>query len=575
MPASSNVKAEAGSGPGAPALPAALVALAVLCLALLLRLAGAAYGGPAAWLHSADEHDSAVRAIQMGRGDLLPVHASKPTFYPAILAGTYGAWYGLQKLRQGETAADFEHRFFREPFGFCLLARLTSVAASMATLAMLAWGFRTRPAGEMLWVLIVPAFGGCSVFYGHVAKEDALGGLLVLCSFACTAGALRDDAGRNKWLALAFACAGLAVATKYNCFFAVLFPALAAFTSGGRPGWRVVAGFPGACAGGFLLGVPYALLHPVDFLGKTFGSAIFSQVVGGWNILLYDDHHGPGFLWKMFFREFGIGLVPLFAALAVLVARRWRAWLWALLPAGVYLLVLACSRQLDYQYVVPLTPVLAWLAGEGLATVRGGARWPGGRLSFALALACAAALLLPAWRTASGYSRDTRLEGAKWLSEFAAGHPDAHAKPLLIVSGYMGFYYPPLDFDAATFERLAGEARASGGAGGYFDRAAANADPHAAWLAHFLEIRTGFRRLPDGARQFQPQPFSVNIEDYRGKYSAVIIPEWTDRIVARRAPELDGLNRFVDALRAEGVQHEVLPEEGRMAGPRITICAPP
>jgi len=188
---------------------------------------------------------------------------------------------------------------------------------------------------------------------------------------------------------------------------------------------------------------------------------------------------------------------------------------------------------------------------------------------------CGAALLAPAIRGASEYGSDTRTEAAVWLVREGKAHQITPAKPLLVVSGYMGFYYPPLGFGAPTFRRLAEEARAAGGAGGYFDRAALNAPPDARWNAHFLELKTGFRSMPDGSRKFDVQPFSLNIEDYRGKYSAVIIPGWTDRIVARRAPELAGFNKLVDEFRS-GEELAVFDQvPGDRAGPRITIYAPP
>lgn len=568
---------QAGESPRRRRMVSALVVLVMLGAGLLLRLNGAVYGAPGAWFHSADEHDSAVRAILMARGDLLPVHGSKPTLYPGVIAAGYGAWYGVLKVAAGETAADFERRFYREPFGFCLVTRLVSVGASMGTLLILAGVFWRRGPGELATALAVPALGGCSVFYGHVGKEDALGAFLVLATFAATWRGLRADSTRVRWFGVAFACAGLAVATKYNCFFAVLFPALAAWGCGGLRVARTWAVFASACGAGFLAGVPFALLHPAEFLGRTFGSAIFTQVVGGWNILLYDDHRGLRFLARMAWREYNLAGLGMVAGLWALWGEGWRPWLWALLPAGLYGLVLLVSRQLDFQYLVPISPVLAWLAAEGMGRMPEFASRPWLRGEARRFCGVMGLLMLLPMQVLEGmaYRSDTRLVARDWLEARRLSGGLDPAKPVLVVSGAVGFYYPPLDFRGETFSRLAAEARRGGGAGNYFERAAANAAPGAHWNAHFLDVRTGFRRLPDGSREFAEQPFSTSLGDYRGKYSVVIVPGWTLKILEKRAPELSRLSGFLDELIAQGVLEEISPAPFSRGGPTMLILRAP
>jgi hypothetical protein len=547
----------------------------VLLLAggILARLLPLEYGNPEPGYFSSDEIDSVSRALKIGTGDLMPLHFNKPTLYPGAVAGAFGLRFLWEKAARGASSADFERAFFLRPFPFYRAARLVSIAASVAALALVALALRKRGPAAVAAGCAVLALAPSSVYYGHVAKEDALTALAVLTACLASVGALRAGVAPRRRVALlacAGAAAGLAVSAKYNAFFALLFPLVAAWRARRDLRlWPAVAAVLAAAAAGFVAGTPYAVLHPVAFVRGTLDSAVASQVAGGYNILSYAGNRGPLFAGRILWREFGIALPGVVAATVLLCARRPGVAAVILVPCGVYLAALCASSQLDYQYAILLTPVLAFATGLAVE----GAWPPAWRRAALVAAVGSVALALPfhavrAARQACEFlGGDTRLEAARWLR--ARGVPP---KPLLIASGFYFHYYPAIAFDPPTYQRLLDATNASGATGGYFARARehAAADPRMLFSADFLDIRTGFRR-ENGHRVFEPQPFPPDPAAYRGRHSLVIIPQRTMDTLAANAPELAPLNAFLAGLAALPELAEFAPMPWRSAGPRITI----
>lgn len=582
--------------PPAPSRPTAALAAALVVLFLaggiLARLLPLEYGNPEPGYFSSDEIDSVSRALKMGTGDLMPLHFNKPTLYPGAVAAALGAQFAWAKAAFGASAADFERGFFLRPFPFYRAARLVSIVASAAALLLVALALRRRGAVAAAVGCAVLAFAPSSVYYAHVAKEDSLAALAVLAACLLSLAATREGPSprhRAALLAAAAFAAGLAVSAKYNAFFALLFPLLAA--------WQIRRDLPlrpapgphhtipaiasilavpvilaAVAAVGFVLGTPYALLHPAEFVRGTLGSAVASQVAGGYNILSYAGNRGPLFAGGVLWREFGVALPGVILAAVLLWRRRPAVAALMLAPCGVYLAALSLSSQLDYQYAILLTPVAALAAGAAVAE-------PCPRVRPCLAVAAAACVFAAvphhavgaARRTAEYLGGDTRLEAARWLK--ARGVP---GRPLLIATGFYFHYYPALAFDAPTYQRLLDAAKAAGAEGGYFARAREHAahDPRMLFPADFLDIKTGFRR-EEGRRVFEPQPFPPDMAAYRGTHSLAIIPQRATDTLAAAAPELAQLNAFLTALTAQPKLAEFAPHPWRTAGPRITIHEAP
>jgi hypothetical protein len=572
-------------------LSKALKWLAVaVAVAVVLRLLPVGYGFPAPACFSSDEVDAVSRALKMASGDLLPLHASKPTFYNVCVASALGLHYGALRVFLGETRSDYERRFFLQPFSFYAVARVVSVVASVGALGLLFYSLRREGNGARLVAVLVLGFAPASVHFGHVAKEDALAALLVFGSLVAALeawGAVdpngTDPPRRRYWVSLTLSglMAGLAVSTKYNCFFAPLIPLMVPL---GRRGWRVRA--PGvvlslsAAAGGFVLGTPYAVAAPADFVHRTLQSAVAGQVAGQLGYVHNLGKTGGGFVARLFWNEYGLALVPVGWALVLLV--RGRAGIpppLVLVPFGAYGLALVFSGQLDYQYAIVTTPVAAYLFGRvfRLEVVR----QRGASLRGLVLLLLLASVPLHLYRlikaTAEYLGGDTRVVAARWIETEAAAGRISSNKPLLIAAPYYFRYHPDLAFDRATYERLRDTARAGGAEGGYFQRAADHADQaqRPTFSADFLPISTSFRRMPDGSRQFDPQPFPLDPSHYAGRYSMTVLPAFALRLQQPDLTELKDLQALLESLSAGEPTVRFAPRAWRLAGPEIRIHPAP
>lgn len=551
---------------------------ALLTAALLLRILPVNYGAPEPGYFAADEIDSVSRAIKMCQGDLMPIHFGKPTLYNSMLAVTYGGRFLFQHVFSGVTRAGFERAFFLQPFSFYLLARIISIAASAAALLLLLHLLQNASPSARMAALLILGAAPTSVWFGHVAKEDALATFCAFAAFAAALAAVKASASRAIWISFSLSCffAGLAISTKYNCVFVLAFPFIAAFQMpfAHRSLLRAALLLAALSAAGYALGTPYAILHPITLIKGTLHSTVAAQITGSFNLLAYDANHGPAFVARIFWRELGIFILPVTAALIFLLFRRSPgAWLSAI-PCALYLAMLLVSGQLDYQYVIVLTPILAWIAGTCIDNTSNV------RLRRGLIALVAAGALLHTWglvrQTCEYLGGDTRLVAAQQLPAYTEASHKPH-KPLLIASGYYFHYYPAIAFDSETYRELLETSRQSGEEGGYFAHAEkyADEDPRPQYRTAFLPMMTRFNRTPEGQRVFLPQSISLNLADYAGRYSLVIVPESTFQILDAHAPELEPLNHFLCQIRSLPLVARVSPIPWKLAGPEVWIYKAP
>lgn len=569
------------AGSQAARLGALAVAALLVLAAVLPRALPTVHGAPAPAAFSADEVDVVSRALLMARGDLLPLHADKPTFTHLLLAGSHGAMFTGRWAASlgGYTLADFERDFFLDPFPFFLAGRWISLAASLGTLALLAWSLRRFPAVAIAVGMVLLAWGGSSIHYARVAKEDALGALV---TFAAFWAALRfmQERDRRGWLLASCFLAGLAVSTKYNNFFAGFFPLVAWWGAmEGRRRWLFLLPMAPAVLAGFAVGTPYIAVNPSGFLRETLSAPILTQVAGGYNILQYSENRGAGYLAGMAWREWGAGLAALVLGLGAFALRTRGTRALVFVPAGVYTALLALSSQLDHQYILPVAPVLAWAAAAGIAALaEGRERWAPGALAAVAASAVlmaglAAASSLAEWR--SFREGDARLRAEAYLYGELGLAQEPPERPLLILSNFAYRYHPPVALDRESHEALLEEALARGGSGRYLERAAAFAgqDGRTPLPARFLAFDTSFRRLPDGTREFTSQSFPLDPEAYAGRFSYVIVPSHTMHFLDYDAP---GFAREQALIRAMTELPVVARFESPAAlGPSIVIHEAP
>ena len=565
--------------------------LVLLFFATLVRILPVCYDAPEGGLFSSDEIDSVARALKFATGDLLPIHANKPTHYVELLALAYGAQYCTEKLLLGTTREDFEKRYFLSPFLFYASARYMSVAFAVSTLALLLWSLRRHGLGAQLLAVVIMAFASSSVKYAHIAKEDSVA---TFWTFAALASALEALAARTanmpwrvirQWVLFGSVAAGLAVSTKYNCFFAPLFPLFAAYdiwrnarVADRRPALVLCLTAVGAIAGGFVFGTPGVVIFPKRFVQATLASDIVSEVGHGLASLQYAEKYGLAFFGHIWFAELGIAWVGVAIAGWLFLSQAKLLRLIVGIPVGLYLITLLVAGHLDYQYVIVITPIAAWITGHEM-TAR--ALTPRGRVTRLLVMACLAlGLLQNGWRvarrTAEYLGGDTRIVAARWLENYATENPSFRNKPLLIVAPYYYRYHPAVAFTPATYARLLEQARKEGREGGYFERAFrySSQNPRPQFDAEFLNIRWHFRRQPDGRREFLPQPFSLDVASHLDKYAAICIPEATMLYLKFNPPEASEVVSFIRQITTLPLMAEFHPRPWRLAGPSVWIYKP-
>jgi hypothetical protein len=329
--------------------------LAVLALALGLRLWGLRHGMP--YAYNADENSHFLpRAIGMFGHDLDPNYYVNPPAYTYVLHALLAMRYG-GRLAVGDA-------FATDPAALWTLARATSAVLGTAAVGLLFLAGRRlagAAAGLLAAGLLAVAF--LPVFYSHLALND-VPTLAPLClALWGAAGVLRDGRGRDY--VIAGIGLGLAAATKYTGGI-VLLALLAAFGAhllrDRRAALRgiVVAGVVSLAA--FLAANPYAILDGEAFLeGLSHQSDASADAAG--KLGLTQDNGWLYYLWSF---GWGLGWAPLVAAglaLPVLaIARRW-ALLAFLAPAPIlFVAFMGAQERFFGRWLMPVLPFVCLLA---------------------------------------------------------------------------------------------------------------------------------------------------------------------------------------------------------------------
>ena len=352
---------------------AGALVVAVLVLALALRVKGVSWGLPFSFVN-ADESVVVPKAFGVARGGLNPQFFYYPSLFFYLVGGVYllaapvlWAVQHANPLAMGSFVVD--------PGPYFLLARLFSVAAGTASVYLLyrigreAFG---RPAGLVaaLFLAVAPLH----VAYSHMAVTDVTATALSLLVFLLLLQAARGG-GRRRLIASAVA-AGLATSTKYN-LGALVLPATiaAAYACRGEVGRRVAAGGRAALLWprllltrvyapmllAFLAGSPFVVLDPGHFVHDFLRqNRIMDR---GW---LGFENVGNGFWYNL---EVNLGgtlwVVLVVLAIAGLAWALWRHTTVDLLLAPyalAYFVYISTWKELADRYLLPVLPLLLLLA---------------------------------------------------------------------------------------------------------------------------------------------------------------------------------------------------------------------
>jgi 4-amino-4-deoxy-L-arabinose transferase-like glycosyltransferase len=346
--------------------------LAVLALALVLRLDGIAWGLPYSYVN-ADESTVVPKAFAAARGHLNPQFFFYPSLYFYLLGALYVVASPLLWLvRHGNPLA--MGSYVVDPGPYLLLGRLLSAAFGTASVYLVyrlgraAYG---RPAGLLaaLFLAVTPLH----VAYSHMAVTDVTATALSLLALVL----LQDAAkGRRRWLVAGAVTAGLATSTKYNLGMLVLPASVAAvYACRGEVACRVAAGARAALLWprlllarvyapmlvAFLVASPFVILDAGHFIHDFLRQNVIMD--RGW---LGFENTGNGFWYNLHVNLGGtLGVVLLALAVLGLAWALWRRTPLDLLVAPyvlVYFIYISTWKELADRYLLPIVPLLILLA---------------------------------------------------------------------------------------------------------------------------------------------------------------------------------------------------------------------
>ena len=353
-------------------LPGVLL-LAVLALALVLRLDGIAWGLPYSFVN-ADESTVVPKAFAVARGHLDPQFFYYPSLYFYLLGGLYVVATPLMwLLRHGNPLA--MGAYVVDPGPYFLLGRLLSAAFGTISvylvfrLGRVAYG---RPAGLLaaLFLAVTPLH----VAYSHMAVTDVTATALSLLALLLL---LKATQGRGRrWLVAGAVAAGLATSTKYNLGLLVLPASVAAvYACRGEVTRRAAAGARAALLwprllatrvyapmlAAFLLASPFVVLDARQFAHDFLRQNRIMH--RGW---LGFENTGNGFWYNLHVNLGGtLGVVLLILVVLGVAWALWRHTPLDLLLAPyvlVYFAYVSTWTELADRYLLPVVPLLILLA---------------------------------------------------------------------------------------------------------------------------------------------------------------------------------------------------------------------
>ena len=372
-------------------------------------------GLPGLW--HPDEPTLVGLAARIAAGQPNPHFFNYPSLWMYALALCFGAQFLVGRLTGSvASVAAFEAAYFVDPSPWFLTGRVASALLGAATVPLTHRLATRLGAGRLAWLAATClALAPLHIGSSRLLVTDAP---LTFATTLALLGILRYAREPARWPAWrAGLVAGLAVSIKYTAA-ALAIPLLMAAHAADparRLRDRIIALV--AAAAGFLVGTPFAILAPREFLGGVLAELTHARTghFGGDPAVVGYVHYLTSVLPE------GLGLFALIAALAGVVTLTARAIRAPSAPApllATYLLasfvVIGGSKIPFDRYCLPLLPpLLAFAAAFAAVALPAAPRWR------ALAAPVVAVLLLagPASRTLDTLLRpDTRVLADAWLA---------------------------------------------------------------------------------------------------------------------------------------------------------------
>lgn len=535
------------------------ILILILFFGFMLRAVSINYGLPNPGYFSSDEIDAVSRAVKIGAGDLTPSHFNKPTFYNIMILVFNFFAFVIYRIIGANT--DFKRLFIQNPAFFYIPARLVSVCAGTATIYLCYLiGKKLKDARAGLTAAFLLSCCYTTIRFSHYAKEDALLTLFVVLTFV-VALKIRDSISAH-YVFISGIITGLAAAAKYTGILAIIFPLYYMIKNKNLKTQTNLALFGGLLFG-FAIGMPYFIVHPVDFFKGLMSSTILRQVQGETIWLGGEEHFGLTFTMKLFFQEFG------YIFFAALIISLFHSIVWGgklsvrtlvknpLAPFIItYMLILIFTGHLDYHYIMPLTPFLCLAVAIYLANIKAK-----GVYALLIILMIGEPLHRAVKFDMESLGEDSRITAARWIET------NIPAKDKIVFdTAYYYQYHPPVGISKESVVLLISQAKEQGGSGNYYKLLGEFQEKSHYYNAQFLSMPTWLEKMP----QSDIRAYNLEFLMREGAMWLVCSSYYYDRILRDKNTGWKPLKDFYMGLNGREYQ-TFQPKPWANMGPVINI----
>jgi 4-amino-4-deoxy-L-arabinose transferase-like glycosyltransferase len=357
----------------------ALALLAIVAIALALRLWGIAFGLP--YDLTADEPHQIVQALRIGAGEGGPLvsmwHTVGKGGLDYILFFEYGLLYVFWSLTgRVQDAREFALEYLRDPTAFYLVGRVTvAVTGALTTAAVFSVGRQLYDAPTGLAAALIGAVAYFHAAYSHVINVHVA---MTLALWAGVAFYLRyEETGRWRPLMVAGLLAGAAIALAYTAAIGLLLMVVALFASDRQA--RRLSPLRAAAILLVAAAASVALLSPDLFSGSVLLFQNFTRsraaTADGLRGAIDSVTILRGVEWtayaEVLLKPYNL-LTTIGAAIGMAAGVWWRERWTLMLSAATLLLVVlvsAANRGASESYLLPMTPAMWLLCSRGLSAL--------------------------------------------------------------------------------------------------------------------------------------------------------------------------------------------------------------